>query len=297
MHRAQLLAYITLAVVWGVSFVLVLRTVEAFGWVGAVGFRALVACAILVLIAIATRRRLDFGGQWIALAVVGATTVTGQLLGLAFATPRIGTAMTAILVGTIPLFSMVIGHAWGIEHVRRSGRMGLLIGLGGIVLLVGFPAVPVTGDFVLGCAAAVFGCICSAVGGNWARRHLRRIGSWEQTIGAFLFGGLLALPFLAIVPVAALPRPIDIGILVLLAGMCSSLAYILYFRLIAEVGATIAVSVEFGTTAVAVFVGAVLLGEPLTALQLAGGAIIIAGCMMVLDLLPLPPRRIPTTGA
>jgi drug/metabolite transporter (DMT)-like permease len=292
MHRGLLLAYVTLAVVWGVSFVLVLRTVEAFGWVGAVGFRALIACAVLTLAALVTRRRLDFGGQWFPLAVVGATTVTGQLLGLAFATPRIGTAMTAILVGTIPLFTMVIGQAWGIERITPAGRIGVLIGMSGIVVLVGFPAVPVTGDFVLGCATAVFGCVCAAVGSNWARRHLREIGSWEQSIGVFLFGGLLALPFLVGVPVPTAPRPIDIGYLVLLAAMCSSLAYVLYFRLIAEVGATIAVSVEFGTTTVAVFVGAVVLAEPLTLMQLVGGGVIIAGCALVLGLLPLRRRAV-----
>lgn len=48
------------------------------------------------------------------LLVVGDTTVAGQLIGLSYATPRIGTAMSAILVATIPLFSMIIGRLWGV---------------------------------------------------------------------------------------------------------------------------------------------------------------------------------------
>ena len=142
-HRRQLIDYLALALIWGVSFVLVLQVVQAFGLVGAVTFRALVASAILLVLAAATRRPLAFGA-WRPLAVVGPTTVAGQLIGLSFATPRIGTAMAAIFVGTIPLFSMVIGQAWGIERITSSGRLGLLLGFGGIVLLVGFPAVPVT---------------------------------------------------------------------------------------------------------------------------------------------------------
>ncbi len=288
-HRRQVIAYLALAVIWGCSFVLVLRVVHAFGWVGAVAFRALVASAVLTAIALATRRRLWFGA-WRPLAVVGATTVAGQLVGLSVATPLIGTALAAIFVGSIPLFSMVVGHLWGIERMTAAGRLGLVLGFAGIVLLVGFPAVPVTAGFVLGCAVSLLGALSAAVGSNYARRHLRAVGAWEQSIGAFLAGGLLTLPLLLAVPVPRVLAPADYASLALLAGACSALAYVLYFRLVAEVGATIAISVEFLVTVVAVLVGALLLGEQLSAVQLAGGATVIAGCALVLGLLPARPR-------
>ena len=285
MRRRQIVDYLVLAVIWGLSFVLVLKVVHAFGWVGAVTFRALVASGVLVLIAVTTRRPLVFG-HWRPLVLVGATTVAGQLIGLSIATPLIGTAMAAIFVGTIPLFSMVIGHVWGIERITRWGRLGLGLGFLGVVLLVGFPAVPVTGGFVLGCACSVFASISAAFGSNYARRHLQAVGSWEQTIGAFLVGGVLMLPMLAVVPVPGRPAPVDYAYLVLLAVMCSAVAYVLYFRLVAEAGATVAISVEFLVTVIAVFVGAALLGERLSPVQLAGGAVIIGGCALVLGLIP-----------
>jgi drug/metabolite transporter (DMT)-like permease len=68
--------------------------------------------------------------------------------------------------------------------------------------------------------------------------------------------------------------------------MCSALAYVLYFRLVAEVGATIAISVEFLVTVIAVTVGAVLLNEHLSVVQLVGGAVILVGCALVLGLIP-----------
>ncbi len=282
--------YVALALIWGASFVLVLHVVAAFGWIGAVAFRALIASAILLVIARATGRVLRFG-NWRPLAVVGATTVAGQLVCLSFATPRIGTAMAAIFVGSIPLFSLVIGRSLGVERVARSAIVGLFIGLAGIVLLVGFPAVPVTPVFVLGCASSLAGSAFAAFGSNYAHRHLRTVGSWEQTIASFFFGGAMTLPLLLAVPVPTVPQLADAGFLVLLAAMCSSLAYVLYFRLVAEVGATLAISVEFAVTVIAVFVGAVLLHEPLTPMQLVGGAVIITGCAMVVGLLPLGRRR------
>ena len=285
MHRRQIIDYLVLAVIWGLSFLLILKVVHAFGWVGAVTFRSLTASGVLLLIALAVRRQLAFG-RWWPLALVGATTVAGQLMGLSIATPLIGTAMTAIFVGTIPLFSMLIGHVWGIERITTWGRVGLVLGFLGVVLLVGFPATPVTGGFVLGCACSVFASVSAAFGSNYARRHLQAIGSWEQTIGAFFVGGALMLPMLAVVPVPGRPAPVDYAYLVLLAVMCSAVAYVLYFRLVAEAGATVAISVEFLVTVIAVVVGAVLLGERLSLLQLAGGAVIIAGCSLVVGLVP-----------
>jgi drug/metabolite transporter (DMT)-like permease len=284
-HRRQILDYASLAVIWGVSFALILQVVRVFGLVGAVTFRSLLASGVLVGIALAGRRRLTFR-RWPAMAVVGATSVAGQLIGLSLATPRIGTAMAAIFVGTIPLFSMLIGQILGLERLRIWQQVGLLLGFGGTVLLVGFPAVPVTGRFLAGCASSVFGAISAAAGSNYAHKHLRDVGSIDQTIGAFAFGGMITLPLVFVTPVPATPRPIDVGYLVMLAGFCSALAYALYFRLVAELGATIAISVEFAVTVVAVALGALVFHERLSIWQLLGGAVIITGCALVLGLIP-----------
>lgn len=286
MHRRDLVDYGVLSVVWGVSFVLVLRVVEAFGWIGAVTFRALIAGAVLLVIAAASRRALDFRVGWFPFFVVGATTVAGQLVGLSFATPRIGTAMAAIFVGTIPLFSMGIGQLWGLEHITRAGRVGLVLGLLGIVLLVGFPAVPVTTSFVVGCLAMIGSAASAAFGSNYARARLQGVGSWEVTIGSFLFAGVMTLPLLLLVPVQTLPRPVDYVYLVTLGAVMSALAYVLYFRLVADLGATKAISVEFLVTAIAVVVGAVLLHERLSVAQVVGGVVIVLGCALVLGLFP-----------
>lgn len=286
MRLRDIVVYLFLAVVWGLSFLVLMKAVEAFGWIGAVTLRALIASATLYAVARLMRRRLDFSLGWKPLLVVGATTVAGQLIGLSYAAPLIGTAMSAILVATIPLFSMVIGAAWGLERIGASRLAGLALGVFGIVLLVGFPAAPVTPAFLLGCAAALFGSFSAAFGSNYASRWLGRAGSWEVTIGAFLCGGLMTLPLLAAVPVPAPPRAADVAWLLVLACGMSALTYVLYFGLVASVGATRAISVEFAVTAVAVAVGALALGEPFSAVQAVGAAVIVAGCAIVLGLLP-----------
>ena len=279
-------SYLFLAVVWGFSFLVLLRVVRAFGWIGAVSLRAFVAAATLYAVATLTRRKLNFTFGWFPLAVVGATTVAGQLIGLSFATPRIGTAMTAIVVATIPLFSMAIGRLWGIERVTPQRLLGLVLGFAGIVMLVGFPAVVPGKGFALGCGAALFACLAAAFGTSYASHRLHTVGSWETTIGSFLAGGIMTFPLLYFVPVPAWPRPQDYLYLLVLGGVMSATTYAIYFRLVSTVGATTAISVEFAVTAVAVMVGAFLLHEPLSAAQIGGGVFIVGGCAFVLGLFP-----------
>lgn len=288
MKPKDIAAYVFLAVTWGLSFLVLLKVVHAFGWIGAVTLRSLIAGITLLLLAGATRRRLDFSAGWSHFAVVGATTVAAQLIGLSYATPRIGTAMAAILVAAIPLFSMIIGQLWGLERITVRGLAGLLLGAAGIIILVGFPAVPVTTSFALGCAASLFSSFSAAFGSNYANRHLRSAGSLELTSAAFLFGGLMTLPLLLAVPVPAMPRAIDFLYLAILAGVMSAMTYVVYFRLVASIGATRTISVEFAVTVIAVLVGTVMLGESLTIVQGFGAVAIIGGCILVLD--PFPRR-------
>lgn len=292
MKPADLAAYIFLALLWGFSFLLVLQVVAAFGWVGAVCFRCFIASGVLVGVARISGRRLVFGRSLPHIIVVGATTVAGQLVGLSFATPRIGTAMAAIIVASIPLQSMLLGQLFGHEPLRRGAVAGLVLGFAGIVFLVGFPAVPVTADFVLGCLAAFFGTSCAAFGSVYAGRRLRSTGPWEITIGAFFAGGVMTLPLLPLVPLPRVPGWVDYGLLVMLAAVMSSLTYVIYFRLVARLGATQTISVEFVVTVVAVLVGAGLLHEPLSWPQWLGAGIIVGGCCLVLGLVPPPLRRL-----
>ena len=286
MKPQDIAAYIFLAIAWGLSFLVILLVIDAFGWIGAVTLRALIAGVTLFIVAALMRRKLDFSAGWWPFFVLGATTVAGQLIGLSYGTPRVGTATAAILVAAIPLFSMLIGQYWGLERITPHGVAGLALGTVGIVLLVGFPTMPVTGEFLIGCAASLFSSFCAAFGSNYANLRLRNVGSMEITASSFLFGGLMTLPLLLAVPVPTLPRSIDYAMLLLLGGVMSGLTYLVYFRLVNRVGATKAVSVEFAVTVVAVFVGAILLHEPLSLIQLTGAATIIAGCILVLGIVP-----------
>lgn len=287
MRLRDLADYLLLATIWGLSFLVLIRVVDAFGWIGAISLRCLLAGVTLYVIAKAMGRTIDLSAGLKPFAIVGATTAAGQLIGLTYATPRIGTAMASILVATIPLFSMIISQLWGLERMTMRSLAGLVLGTIGILILVGFPSEPVTGAFLFGCASALFGNFCAAFGSNYASHKLKHAGSSDITMAAFFLGGVMVLPLLIIVPVPAMPRAIDFGYLLVLSGIMSALAYVIYFRLVGRIGATRAISVEFVVPIVASTTGTVFLGERLTLAQVGAAGLIILGCAMVLGLLPV----------
>lgn len=287
MTPRNLAAYLVLALAWGASFLAVTHVVHAFGWAAAVSFRAFIAAFTLILLARALGRRLDFSFGIRPLVVVGATTVAAQLVLLSYGLPLIGTAMSAILISTIPLYSMIIARLWRVEEISPAGTLGVCLGIAGVVLLVGFPARPVTPGFILGCAATLASSLSAAAGSVYAGRNLKSAGTWETTIGAFLVGGVLTLPLLAVVPVPHMPGAYDFLMLAVTGTVMSAMTYVLYFGLIASIGPTRAISVEFAVTGVAVLIGTLLLGEPLSPPQIAGAAVIGLGCALVLGLVRL----------
>ena len=281
MKQRHLVTYAVLALVWGLSFMVLVRVVAAFGWAGTVSFRALTAGGALLLVALLMRRRLDFGCGWKPLAISGFLTVVMQLAGIAFAAPRIGTAMTAI-----PLFSMVVGRIAGLERLNERSIIGLVMGFAGIVLLVGFPHAPLTPEFLFACAISIIGSFSAACGSLYVSTRLRNTDPWVVTIGSFLWGGVMTLPLILFVPLPTVPGLTDFLWLLVLGFVTSALMYVLFFGLLAAIGPTRAISVEFVVTVVAVAAGTLILGERLSTLQILGGVVIIAGCALVLGIWP-----------
>lgn len=281
----QLNMYTWTFLMWGASFYWLAIAIPEFGWAATVSIRAFIASGLLVLIAVATRRRLDFQGEWRNLAVLGVTSVGLNLGGMNFALTRLDSSLTAILVSTIPLYSLLIEWVWHRKRPTPVMLLGLVTGFTGVVVLIGFSPQHIDGRFLLGVLGSAIGSAGFAFGGSWAKAYLPHMGNYEQTIGTFLFGGLVTAPLIAIVPMVTVPPSLKaVGALVIVAGTASSFAYILYFKLVDEIGATRALTTEFLVPVVAVVLGALLLHERITLPQLVGAAIIFVGCALVLGL-------------
>ena len=116
MTPRQIQMYVVTSFMWGASFLWLNIAIPDYGWAATVAFRSFIAAGALLLIAVATRRKLNFQNQWKNLAVLGLFAVGLNLGGMNFALTRMDTSIVAILTATIPLYSLVIEWIW---HRKR----------------------------------------------------------------------------------------------------------------------------------------------------------------------------------
>ncbi|MCX7347957.1 MAG: DMT family transporter, partial [Alphaproteobacteria bacterium] len=145
---------------------------------------------------------------------------------------------------------------------------------------------PLTPSFLFACAVSILGSFSAACGSLYVSTRLRTTDPWVVTIGSFLWGGVMTLPLILFVPVPTVPGVSDFLWLLVLGLVTSALMYVLFYGLLAAIGPTRAISVEFVVTVVAVAAGTLLLGERLSSLQVVGAVVIVSGCSLVLGIWP-----------
>ncbi len=292
MSLAHLTDLVLLAALWGASFLFMRVAVPEFGPVPLVAVRVAIAAALLLAL-LAWRRQL---GQLRApaapLLLLGALNTAPPFVLLAYATLTVTAGFAAILGATAPLWTALIGAVVLGQHVSRGAAVGLALGLLGVVVLVwgktglapGGPQWAMT----LAVAAALLATACYGAAAHYSRRLGEDLAPLPMAAGSQVAATLVLAPLAWLSWPAVLPGGLAWGSALMLGIGCTALAYLLYFRLIARVGAVRASSVAFLIPAFATLWGWALLHEPVTLQMLAGAAVILLGTALSLGLLRLP---------
>lgn len=130
-------------------------------------------------------------------------------------------------------------------------------------------------------AASLAACACYGFNGVVMRKLAGGAPARGIAVGSQLFAALWIAPLLPFAPANAAPTPIVVAAVVVLAILCSAVAYLLYFRLIADIGNTGALTVTYLVPVFGVLWGWLLLDEAVTLVALAGGVLILAGVLLV----------------
>jgi drug/metabolite transporter (DMT)-like permease len=212
-----------------------------------------------------------------------------------FAVLSISTGLSSILNATVPLFGAIVAWLWLKDKPGASRALGLALGFLGVALLAWNKAsftpkagTAATGWAVLACLVA---CLCYALAASFTKRYLTGISSLVLAAGSQLGATLgLALPAIWLWPSRLPSAGAWLGLLA--AGvLCTALAYILFFRLIARIGPARTLTVTFVVPVFAVLYGTLLLGEELTAWMLGCGLVIVCGTALATGLVRLPMSR------
>jgi drug/metabolite transporter (DMT)-like permease len=295
MKSRDLLDLFLLAALWGASFLFMRMGAAQFGPVALVFLR--VAGATLLLLPLLAARG-QFGAlrqHWRAIAAVGIVNSVLPFLLFALAALALTTALMSVFNATASIWAALIAWLWLGDRLTPSRWLGLLIGVAGVVGLSWGKADFKVGEHgvsaALGTAACIAAAVLYGVGGNLSRRYLQGVPPLAVAAGSQAVATLvLALPALWAWP-AVMPSATAWAATAALAFGCTGLAYLLYFRLIANAGTANAMSVTFLIPGFALLWGWVFLGEWPSAGMLLGCAVILLGTALATGLLKLPGVR------
>ena len=289
------LDFLLLSALWGASFLFMRMAALEFGPLPTAAGRVSIAALCLLPLVWWNGLGAQLRQHYKPVLFVGLLNSGIPFALFSFAVLSISTGLSSILNATVPLFGAIVAWLWLNDRPGASRAVGLALGFVGVALLAWNKAsfVPkagasATGWAVLACLAA---CVCYALAASFTKRHLTGVPSLVLAAGSQLGATLgLALPALWLWP-ARMPS-LNAWLSLAAAGvLCTALAYILFFRLIARVGPARTLTVTFVVPVFALLYGTLLLGEELTPWMLGCGMVIICGTALATGLVRLPAMR------
>ncbi len=293
MPVAVLIEFVVLAALWGASFLFMRVGAAEFGAVATAGLR--VGLAALLLLPVFARAGVwaSFCSRWRAILLVGLLNSGIPFALYAFAVMHIPTGLTSILNATVPLSGAVVAWLWLNDKPSASRALGLAIGFAGVCLLVlGKTGVDASGQStgqwqwttLAAMGAALAATVCYGLAASFTKKYLQGVhpmatasgSQWGATLG-------LALPTLWFWPEQS-PSAQAWWALLAVALLCTSLAYVLFFRIIAALGPSKALTVTFLVPVFALLYGALFLGEVISLWMLGCGAVILCGTALAMGL-------------
>ncbi len=277
---------ILLAFAWGITFLLIRVAAPVLGPVLLVESRVAIAGLVLLTYARALGLLPEFRARWRMYLMLGALNSALPFVLISYAQLRLEASFTAVLISTSPMFSALLGHALGEDRLSLRKLAGLGAGVAGVAILLGWhPAdtasgnvLPRTASIVLVLGAALVYAIAAA----YTRRQSGKAPGLMLATGSQLGAAALLLPLVPGTWPNAAPTVEAIACMLVLALLSSAFAFVLYFRLIADIGPVKTLSVNFIAPLFGVAGGVIALGEPLTASMVAGAAVILAGTWLAL---------------
>src|SRR5688572_17499280 len=280
MRRADTARLVLLAAIWGASFLFNRITAPVLGPVLTAELRTLIAGIALAAYFAVT----GFDPQWRRwgrqYVVVGIFSSAIPFLLWAYAALTLTAGLLSVLNATSPMWGALCSALLLRERLNARRAMGLVIGVLGVALVtqpaggseLHYPAI----------GAALAAAFCYGLIATYIKRWAREVPSRGMAVGTQMAAGILLIPFIPLWPPAAAPTPLVAASMLALGLVCGAIAYVLYFRLIADIGATGALTVTYLIPVFGVLWGALFLGETLSAPMLAGAALVILGTVFVL---------------
>ena len=289
MNPVDILRLLSLAAIWGASFLFMRIIAPVIGTIPTAFFRVSIAAVGLLVIVGLMRISWDFKGKLKTVMLLGVINSGVPATLYSVAAQVLPAGYSAIFNATTPLMGVLIGGLFFSEKLTGAKVCGVFLGLFGVGILTRAGPVAFDMELLMGALACLMATTCYGFAGFLARRWLDQAGGLDSrlsALGSMLGATLFLLPLFGYSVISQPPASwggwsVWLSLLGLGLG-CTAFAYIVYFRLLSSIGPVKSMTVTFMIPPFGVLWGALLLDEPLSMAHLYGGVLISAALWLVL---------------
>lgn len=266
-----------LAAIWGASFLFMRTTSAEFGPVLLITLRTGIAALVLLPVLLAKRQLNTVVKNWRIISVIGLTNTAIPFCLFSYSTLYLGAGYASVLNATAPMFGALIAFYWLRDRLLRIAVVGLVIGFVGVVVLSLSRQHSGTATAWLPILAALAATSLYGLAACVAKRYLQGVNALAITTGSQVVAAITLAPLSLFFWPNEMPSSDSWWQVVALGVLCTALAYILYFRLIANIGSAKAITVAYLVPVFGVLWGIIFLAERLNLGMWIGASLILLG--------------------
>ncbi|HUY73105.1 MAG TPA: DMT family transporter [Candidatus Dormibacteraeota bacterium] len=286
MTRRGLFLFAAMCVIWGIPYLLIRIAVDELSPAMLVFLRTGVGALILMPVVIARGGLRGIGARWVPLVAFAAAEVGIPWLMLATAEQKLPSSLAGLLISAVPLVATVIAPLFGNrDWIGATGVVGLLVGMAGVAAIVGFD---LRASAPLALVEMGVVAIGYAVGPAILSRYLTGMPSVSVIGISLTLCALVYAPAAIVQWPHAVPSVSVLASVATLAVVCTAIAFLLFFALIAEIGPVRATVITYINPAVAAALGVTVLRESFTFGMALGFVLVIAGSVLATRRRPRP---------
>lgn len=281
MSRRGAILFIALGIAWGIPYLLIKVAVGELDPAFVVFGRSALGAVLLLPLALFRKQVMPVLRRWRPLLVYTAVEIVVPWFFLSTAETRLPSSTAGLLLAAVPLAGVAVAYFFGRPPGLGPGNwLGILLGMLGVAALVGLD---VAGSDLIAVAQIAIVVIGYALGPAILSRWMSDLPGIGVVAVSLAIAGIVYIPIVTAFGgwPAEVPSAAAVWSVVALAVVCSALAFILMFALIAEIGPMRMTTITYVNPAVAIIAGALVLGERITWVTLVGFVLVLAGSYLV----------------
>ncbi|EMK2731279.1 DMT family transporter [Vibrio alginolyticus] len=274
-----------LAAIWGGSFLFMRVAANTFGPAYLIEFRVTFAAVALLLIAVYLKKKLTLTAHTKHFFIIGLFNSAVPFLLFAYAAQTLNASTLAILNSTAPIWGALVGFVWYRSPLTAKSVLGMLIGIGGVAVLVGLDTSTIGEEAMLPIAASLMASFSYGIATNYTK-NAPQVPAFDNAHGSMWAAVIWVLPLLPFLPMRAEPSHFEWSSVVTLGVVCTGFAYLIYFRLVSDIGPASALTVTFLVPVFGILWGYLVLDEPVGSNTIIGTILVLSGTMLVTGFSP-----------